>query len=334
MHRVVSPGEAPAVLHDACGRLVQSLRVSVTDRCNLRCSYCLPGRVQDFDDPARLLDFDGIVRAVRVACSLGIDRVRLTGGEPLVRPRVCELVARLKRETPVREVAMTTNGVLLARHVPELVAAGLDRLTVSLDSLRAERFRSITRFGKLDDVWRGIEQAAQAGLRPLKINVLVLAGTNDDELDAWAELTRSHDLVVRLLELMPIGVAGNTGGYVDLTRVRQRLAEEQGLRPVAGPGGNGPARYFQLPGALGTLGFITPISEHYCDGCSRFRLTARGELRPCLAHDLHVPLADAIRRGDDEAIAAGFREAAARKPRGHAWDTGAATLTRMSRLGG
>ncbi len=296
----------------------------------------MPADAERFDDPRQLLSFDDIVRVVRVACSLGIDRVRLTGGEPLVRPHVTTLIARLKAETPVAEVAMTTNGMLLSRHLDGLVAAGLDRLTVSVDSLRPERFRRITRVGALDEVWRGVTLAAQAGLRPLKINVLVLAGTNDDEIDAWVELSRQHDLVVRLLELMPIGegAANPGGGYVDLTEVRRRLVRDHGLQAVDGPGGNGPARYWKVPGAAGTLGFITPISEHYCASCSRFRLTARGELRPCLAHDQQVPLFAAIRHGDDAAILAGFRAAAAQKPVGHAWQAGATTLTQMSRLGG
>ena len=322
---------------DACGRLVKSLRVSVTDRCNLRCIYCLPHGSGDFTRASETLSFDDIVRVVRVACRLGIDNVRLTGGEPLVRRGIPELVARLKRETAVREVAMTTNGVLLERHVHALADAGLDRLTVSVDSLHADRFRAITCLGSVDDVWRGVHLAAEAGLRPLKINVLVLRGINDDEVDAWLELTRQHDLVVRLLELMPVGEGASTElaqRYVDLTQVRHRLTREYGLVPLDGVPGNGPARYWRVPGAPGVVGFITPMSDGYCDTCSRFRLTATGDLRPCLAFDTSVPLGDRIRAGDEAGIEAGFLRAAALKPRGHAWRDGEVTQIRMSRIGG
>lgn len=322
---------------DACGRLVKSLRISVTDRCNLRCVYCLPHGSGDFLRANETLSFDDIVRVVRVAARLGIDCVRLTGGEPLVRRGIAELVSRLKRETAVREVAMTTNGVLLERHVQALVEAGLDRLTVSVDSLHADRFRAITCLGSVDDVWRGVRMAAEAGLRPLKINVLVLRGINDDEVDAWLDVTRHHDLVIRLLELMPVGQGASTElaqRYVDLTQVRHRLTREFGLVPLDGMPGNGPARYWRVPGAPGVMGFITPMSDGYCDRCSRFRLTATGDLRPCLAHETSVSLGDCIRAGDDAGIEAGFLSAAARKPRGHAWRDGAVTQIRMSRIGG
>lgn len=334
--RLVPRPPDDARLFDACGRLVKSLRISVTDRCNLRCTYCLPRAVR-FGSTAELLSFDDIVRVVRAACRLGIAHVRLTGGEPLVRPDIPELVARLKRETGVREVALTTNGVLLERHVDALAKAGLDRLTVSVDSLRPERFRAITCLGSLHDVWRGIRQAAEAGLRPLKINVLVLRGMNDDEIDAWVDLTREHDLVVRLLELMPVGEGASAElaqRYVDLTAVRRRLATEFTMVPVEGLPGNGPARYWRVPGAVGVVGFITPISDGYCGSCSRFRLTATGDLRPCLAHELSVPLRAAIRAGDDARIEAGFASAAAMKPVGHAWSDGTVTQIRMSRIGG
>lgn len=333
-----APGSiGAATLIDTCGRLVKSLRISVTDRCNLRCMYCLPQEAVAFGRTDALLSFDDLVCAVRVACRLGIDHVRLTGGEPLVRPGVPDLVARLKRETKIREVALTTNGVLLARHVDRLAEAGLDRLTVSVDSLQPDRFQAITCLGSLDDVWSGIRRAAAVGLRPLKINVLVLRGMNDDEIDAWVELTRDHDLVVRFLELMPVGEGASislASRFVDLTQVRRRLVNALGIVPVEGMAGNGPARYWQLPGAAGVLGFITPISDRYCSSCSRFRLTATGDLRPCLAHELSVPLRDAIRARDDARIEAGFARAAALKPVGHAWSDGAVTPIRMSCIGG
>lgn len=328
---------AKAGLVDTCGRLVRSLRISVTDRCNLRCTYCLPLGIHEFGKTEDLLSFDDLVQVVRVACRLGVDHVRLTGGEPLVRPNLPELVERLKRETTVREVALTTNGVLLERNVVALAKAGLDRLTVSVDSLKPDRFRTITCFGSIDDVWRGVRSAAEAGLRPLKINVLVLRGVNEDEIDSWVELTRDHDLVIRFLELMPVGEGGSAElaqKYVDLTAVRHRLMTAFAIAPIEGVTGNGPARYWRVPGAVGVVGFITPISAGYCDTCSRFRLTATGELRPCLAHELSVPLRDAIRGRDDAAIEAAFYRASALKPAGHTWRRGGLTQIRMSRIGG
>lgn len=330
-------GSGTATLADSCGRTVKSLRISVTDRCNLRCEYCLPRGLHAFERPDELLSFDDITCIVRVASRLGVNRVRITGGEPLVRAGVPDLVAQLKRETTVREVAMTTNGMLLERHVDQLAAAGLDRLTVSVDSLKPERFRAITCTGSLDDVWRGIRRAAGAGLRPLKINVLVLRGMNDDEIDAWVELTREHDLVVRFLELMPVGEGASADlaeRYVDLTQVRHRLVAQHGLVTTSDMTGNGPARYWRIPGALGVIGFITPISDRYCDKCSRFRLTSTGELRPCLAYEVSVPLRDAVRARDEALLEARFASAAVLKPLGHAWSEGAITQIGMSRIGG
>lgn len=326
-----------ATLADSCGRIVKSLRISVTDRCNLRCEYCLPRGLHAFERPDELLSFDDITCVVRVASRLGVNRVRITGGEPLVRAGVPDLIAQLKRETTVREVAMTTNGMLLERHVDQLAAAGLDRLTVSVDSLKPERFRAITCTGSLDDVWRGVRKAAGAGLRPLKINVLVLKGMNDDEIDSWVELTRDHDLVVRLLELMPVGEGASQDlaeRYVDLTKVRQRLTADYGLVSTSGLPGNGPARYWRIPGSQGVVGFITPISDRYCDTCSRFRLTSTGDLRPCLAYEVSVPLRDAARARNEALLEARFASAAALKPLGHAWTEGAITKIGMSRIGG
>lgn len=323
-------------LLDACGRLVKSLRISVTDRCNMRCTYCLP-QAAGFGRAEELISYDDIVFVVQAACRLGIGHIRLTGGEPLVRPDLPGLVSRLKGETAVREVALTTNGMLLDRYADALADAGLDRLTVSVDSLVPDRYRAITCTGSIAEVWRGIRRAARAGLRPLKINVLVLQGMNDEEIDSWVALTRNHELAVRLLELMPIGAGGSAEmarRYVDLSEVRRRLESECGLEPVTGVPGNGPARYWRVPGSVGVVGFITPISDKFCDSCSRFRLTAVGELRPCLAYETSVSLLDAIRNRDAAGVEAGFASAAALKPAGHVWGDGRVTSTGMSRIGG
>jgi cyclic pyranopterin phosphate synthase len=324
-------------LKDRFCRVINYLRISVTDRCNLRCQYCMPLTGLTFHPKREILTFEEIVRAVQVANELGIDRARLTGGEPLVRKGLPTLVKMLKRETGLKELSMTTNGLQLAEHAGALAAAGLDRVNVSVDSLHPDRFRRITRFGDLEHVWQGIERAAEVGLRPIKINTLVLKGFNDDEIEQWLKLTIDHELIVRFLELMPIGEAlrlNGLGRFANLSEVRAELIERYGLIPARPPEGNGPARYWKVPGAQGLIGFITPISDKYCDTCNRMRLTANGELRPCLAYDLHVKAGEAIKRGDTRAIKAAFLRAAEAKPEGHHWEVGQTTQTVMSSLGG
>ena len=334
------PGRpAAAALVDRFGRVHDTLRLSVTDRCNLRCRYCMPADGMDWVERDEILSFEQIVAVVRVANRLGVRRLRLTGGEPLLRRELDRLVAMLREACDLDDVALTTNGVLLARQAARLAEAGVDRVNVSLDSLDAERFRQITRFGIIDDVWRGIEAAVEAGLGPIKINTLVLEGFNDDEIDRWVDLTLESDVTVRFMELMPMGANDlrGVGEFVDLSRVRERLQQTRGIEPADADvvhHGNGPARYWRVPGARGALGFITPISHGYCNTCRRLRLTATGELRACLADDRQVALEHAIRRGDERAIEAGFLWAVDAKPRGHNWTEGDQTATGMSELGG
>lgn len=322
-------------MKDRFGREHTYLRISVIDRCNLRCHYCMPLHAKFFD-PKEVLSFDEIVTVVQVATELGIRSVRLTGGEPLVRPNLPELIYRLKTECDLEEISCTTNGMLLGRFAKDLKDAGLDRINVSVDTLRPARFQKITRFGSLETVLDGLRRAVEVGLTPLKINAVILKGFNDDEIEDLFTLTLIENVTVRFLELMPIGEAlslDGLGGYLNLTNVRRWLTEKYGLVP-AEEKGRGPARYWKVPGAPGKVGFITPISDRYCATCSRLRLTANGEIRPCLAYDVHVNVRDAIRRGDRDAIAAGIQKALALKPAGHHWDEGQITKTAMSSLGG
>lgn len=323
-------------LVDRCGRPVTYLRVSVTDRCNLRCEYCMPAEGVALVPRSEVLDFEEIVFALRVANRLGIRRFRLTGGEPLLRRDITKLVAMILQECEVDDLAMTTNALLLEQFAPSLKAAGLQRLNISLDSLDDERFAALTRFPLLERAWRGIEAAQRAGFERIKINAVYLADTTEREIDGWMQLVREHPISVRFLELMPIGEGAalfGAGRYGDASALLRRLRDRWELEPAA-VSGNGPARYWRLADGRGTLGFITPMSNPYCDTCTRFRLTSTGGLRPCLAHDLEVQLRAAIRRRDAAAVEQGFRRAAAIKPAGHHWRDGATTRAGMSTLGG
>ncbi len=311
-------------LVDGWGRRIQSLRLSVTDRCNLRCLYCMPGAGPVFVPRDRLLRFEELARVARVARRLGVRAVRITGGEPLLRRGLERLVEMLKRDAGVDDVALTTNALLLESAAEGLARAGLDRVNVSLDSLEGARFRRMTGRGRLDRVLAGIEAAERAGLHPIRINVVVVRGLNDDELDHWVDVVAQTGWTVRFLELMPVGRAGidafRRGWYVPVARLRDRLVERRGLQPCEAVAGNGPARYWRVPGTQGVVGFITPLSEPYCTTCSRMRLDSTGVLRPCLASNVAVGVGAAARAGDEAAIEAGLREAAARKPAGHSWN--------------
>lgn len=308
----------------------------MTDRCNQRCHFCMPLDQQFFHSKKEILSFEEIVMVVQVANQLGIDRVRITGGEPLVRRELPKLIRMIKDETDTSDISMTTNGLLLERFALPLKEAGLDRINVSLHSLQPEKFQRLTRMGTLEMVMTGIRKAMEVGLTPIKFNALIMKGFNDDEVEDLFKLTLQDRIIVRFLELMPIGEAlslDGFGSYLNLTKVRERLTEKYGLLPVAEKG-NGPAKYWKVPGALGKVGFITPISNKYCDTCSRIRLTANGELRPCLAYDVHVNMREAICKRDLSAIEEAFKKALEIKPKGHHWEEGQTTHTVMSSLGG
>lgn len=296
----------------------------------------MPSEGVDLYPRERILSFEDIEYVVRLATTLGVERVRLTGGEPLLRRDLPMLVARIASIPSLREVSMTTNATLLSRFARPLRDAGLTRLNISLDSLSSSSFAAMTRYAMLDRAWRGIEAAESAGFGPLKINTVVLDGYNSGEIDRWVQLTLTRNVIVRFLELMPIGegvALAREGRFYDLTKTRQRLQRTYGIEAVD-VDGQGPARYWKVPGAAGVLGLITPISSSYCATCSRFRLTSTGEIRPCLAYDSHVDIHAAIRARDDERVIAGFRRAAAIKATGHDWSSGQVTAMSMSTLGG
>jgi len=291
---------------DAYNRPISYLRISVTDRCNLRCIYCMPQEGAPWRPHEEIMRYEEIETIVRAAAELGISKVRLTGGEPLVRLDIVDLVRKIARIPGIDDLAMTTNGVLLARYAEELAQAGLQRVNISLDTLDAERFRRITRRGALADVLAGIEAAREAGLEPIKINTVVIRGMNDDEVvDLAAKTLEAGWWNIRFIELMPVGNGGlMTEAWeekvVTAQEIRERIEAALGEpEPAKMSVGGGPARYYRLPGAKGTIGFITPISEHFCYKCNRLRLTADGQLRPCLLSDYEIDLRTPLRQGAD-----------------------------------
>jgi cyclic pyranopterin phosphate synthase len=318
------------------------LRISVTDRCNLRCIYCVPPEGVDWRPHDEILRYEEIEPIVRAAAELGISKIRLTGGEPLVRLGIVDLVRMLARVPGVDDLAMTTNGILLSRHAEELAQAGLHRVNISLDTLRPERFQRITRCGQLEDVLAGMEAARQAGLEPIKVNTVVIRGMNEDEVTDFARKTLDAAWNVRFIELMPVG-NGALGGdgwrdnVVTARKIRTEIEAEFGaMEPAKVSTGSGPARYYRLPGAKGTLGFITPISEHFCTHCNRLRLTADGQLRPCLLSDEEIDLRTPLRQGASVSeIKSLLLQGIERKPRKHHLDECLLPENRgMSEIGG
>jgi GTP 3',8-cyclase len=308
---------------DSLSRPINYLRISITDRCNLRCVYCMPaeGVPTKFAHSA-ILSYEEIVRVVRAAADMGISKIRLTGGEPLVRLGVVELVEMIAGVPGIDDISMTTNAILLTRYARELKRAGLHRVNVSLDTLRPDRFQQISRLGRLEDVLSGIDAASHAGLLPIKLNCVVMRGVNDDEIVDFARLTLTQPWHVRFIEVMPLGTMAGLAKmeHMPISEVRQRIEQDLGtLSPTdRGSWANGPARYHRLEGAIGTVGFISAVSEHFCFQCNRLRLTADGKLRPCLLSDQEIDLREALRRGaDSEALQALLRTAIERKPAGH-----------------
>ncbi len=327
------------VMTDAFDRPITYLRVSVTDKCNLRCVYCMPESGLPWLRRDEVLSYEEIAEIVAAAASVGVRTIRLTGGEPLVRRDLHRLVAAVARVDGIEEIALSTNGLLLAEQLPALIEAGLTRVNLSLDTLRADRFEEIARRPGLDAVLSGIDAALAAGLHPLKINCVVMRGKNDDEIEAFAELTRERALFVRFIEVMPVheNLELQRDAYVSSDEILARVERLGAIAPVAGPGGNGPARYFAFAGAQGAIGVISPLSHEYCDRCNRVRLTADGRLRLCLFGDQHIDLRAPLRSGAGPSALAGLlRSAMAIKPERHHLALGEASsrMRAFSEIGG
>jgi cyclic pyranopterin phosphate synthase len=307
-------------LSDSFQRPINYLRISVTDRCNLRCIYCMPPggvRLMSHED---ILTYEEIYTVAQAAAELGINKVRLTGGEPLVRSGVPELIQMLTQIEAIDDISLTTNGTLLSRYAAELKSAGLRRVNVSLDTLKQDKFKFITRRGdNLGQVLEGVEAARSAGLNPVKLNMVVMSGINDDEVLDFAAKTITEEWHVRFIEQMPFADEGAKAvQFVSVSEMRKQLEQLGELEPCLPSVGNGPAKYFRFPRAKGTIGFITPVSEHFCFHCNRLRLTANGRLRPCLLSDYEIDLKQPLRSGTSSAgLKQLIEEAVANKPLRH-----------------
>lgn len=324
-------------LVDPFGRTISYLRVSVTDRCDLRCFYCMPEAFNSYEVPDNWLTFSEIERVVNAFAALGVSRVRLTGGEPLVRQGLPELSGRLSAIPGITDLSLSTNANRLAREVQALKQAGVKRLNVSLDSLQPKRFQLITK-GKLEKVMAGLMAAKEAGFRPIKINMVVMQGINDDEVLDMVEFCLEHDFTLRFIETMPMGHTGRTtrdSHYLSLQTVKARLAAHYNLLPTIMDGG-GPAQYYTIGDTGLKIGFITPISQHFCVTCNRVRLGVDGTLYLCLGHEHSVGLRPLLRAGiSEEALQATLRKALWLKPQEHTFnDCNTQVMRFMSMTGG
>ena len=305
-------------LQDRFGRTIDYLRVSVTDRCDLRCSYCLPKGFRDFEEPDNWLTFDEVERVIAAFARMGTTRFRLTGGEPLLRRNLPALAARIAALPHVEDLSLTTNGTQLVKHAQALRDAGVDRLNVSLDSLRGECVQQITGSDSLEKVLNGLQAAKQAGFTRIKINMVPMIGVNDIDLDAMVTFCMDNDFVLRLIEAMPMGHTGRETQGLSLTDLTWELQQKYGLIPSDVKLGGGPARYWTSPDSGFTLGLITPMSQHFCAACNRVRLAVDGTLYMCLGQEQSFELRPLLRAGcTDDELEAAIREAIELKPERH-----------------
>lgn len=316
-------------LRDAYGREINYLRISVTDRCNLRCRYCMPAEGVVKKRHQDMLSLEHLLEIAQAAVALGVRKIRLTGGEPLVRRGVVGLVEALAQIPEVEDLSMTTNGILLPQFAPALKAAGLKRLNLSLDTLRPERYAAMTRLGSLEEALAGFHAALAEGFSPIKVNAVLIGGFNDDEIPDLVGLTARYPIEMRFIELMPMGHAVfPPEAYLPAERVLEAVPS---LTPL--PEEMGTARLYQLPGAPGRVGLISPLSRHFCGSCNRIRLTADGFLKPCLHGAEEISVASLHGTALTEAL----RTVIAHKPPCHdrlAWDSPSKSIRTMNEIGG
>lgn len=326
---------SPPILTDQFGRRIDYVRLSVTDRCDLRCSYCIPEGFQGFEEPSHWLDFDEIERLIGAFARLGVSRIRLTGGEPLLRRDIAGLARRITALPGIDDLSMSTNATQLDKHAHALKAAGVSRLNVSLDSLQQARVEKINGRDVLARVMNGLAAAQDAGFAPIKLNMVALAGTNDDEIDAMVEFCMQRGFVLRLIEAMPMGDTGRNAEYMDLQPVKERLRKQFDLIDTRFPGA-GPARYLGSKDGRFNLGFITPLSQHFCETCNRVRIAVDGTAYMCLGQDEKLEFRPLLRGGcSDVELEAAIIEAINLKPERHEFSQAPHKVLRfMSMTGG
>lgn len=341
-------------LVDQFSRTISYLRLSLTDRCNLRCSYCMPGVSQGNNDTVKtgnflahsdLLTYEELLRVVRLAVAMGMNKLRLTGGEPLVRKGVLDFIHKLSLLQGLEQVRLTTNGVLLAEYAEKLFAGGIRQLNVSLDTLQPAKFKKITGYDYFDKVWNGLQVAKALGFK-IKLNVVAMKGVNDDEFRDFGQLALEQPYQVRFIEFMPVGEKNSwqKEQFIKAEDIKRIISELGVLKPFHKEHGEGPARMFNIESPdkrVGAVGFISPISHHFCDQCNRLRLTSEGKLRSCLLNDKETDLKSLLRGGgSDQAIVASIRRTILDKPQGHTLQEDLTRVSRpscggrMSRIGG
>ena len=294
-------------LIDNFGREISYLRVSITDRCNYRCIYCQSEKEFEFIPHQEILRFEEIVEIVQEGVNLGVTKVRITGGEPLVREGIVDFIRHLRKINKLEDISLTTNGFFLPEYAEKLKDAGLNRVNISLDSLQEEKYKKITRGGSLEKALKGIDSALKAGLLPIKINTVLIRGINDDEVEDFVRLALERPLNIRFIEFMPSGeevINEFEDKFISVQEIKEKLIKKYLLNPIKISTANGPAKYYQIKGGQGTIGFITALSQHFCKTCNRIRLTSEGKLRPCLFSNKEIDIKKAIRNAktDDKII--------------------------------
>ncbi len=326
-----------AELRDGHNRKIDYLRLSITDRCNLRCFYCMPANGVKPKAHDEILSYEEIERFAKAAVAAGISKIRLTGGEPLVRKDLLQLVRMLTATPDLKDMSLTTNGLLLAEHAAELAAVGLKRVNISIDTLDEKAYRELTRIGNVEQTMKGLEKALDVGLNPVKVNAVLIRGINEDPAD-FVKLTFDYPVHVRFIEYMPIGKESiwSPELYVSIAELKANLLRHGPLEEVEPPVGAGPARYIKFKGAQGTVGFISPISDHFCETCNRLRLTSDGRLRTCLFSDREVDVREKLRAGISTAELIEFIiDVLKEKPLEHNMNVRDAKVERlMSQIGG
>ncbi len=316
---------------DSYGRNINYLRISITDLCNLRCKYCMPEKGIEKIPHNEILRLEEIEELARIFVSLGVNKIRITGGEPLIRKGILNLIENIGKIEGLKDFAMTTNGIFLKKYAKDLKNAGLNRVNISLDTLNEEKYRDITKGGDIKEVLKGIEEAKKVGLTPIKLNVVLIGGLNEDEIEDFVDLTKNENIDVRFIELMPIGQAKDWSldKFISNKIVLEKVKE---LKEITKEDISSPAKYYKLPNSKGKVGLINPISCKFCDNCNRIRLTADGKIKTCLHSNEEIDLRTPLRKGED--LRKIITDVVINKPKEHNLENGEYIERNMTTIGG